>query len=101
MKPRKKTGELELFKEIWDKRPHVCTVCDARLPMFTVRFFAHILGKGTEPAARLDPDNIDIMCYPCHYRYDHETNRAAGDPRYDWVFDKKIEIRAKYNNNGT
>ena len=102
-KKRKKTGEGELFEKIWQERPHACTVCDAKLPIYTVKFFAHVLGKGAEPAARLDEDNIFIMCFPCHYRYDMETHRASDDPRYDFVFDRKQEIKTKYNNrnNGT
>ena len=97
MKPRKKTGELELFKKIWEERPHKCTICDVRLPWFAVSLFAHVLGKGTEPAARLDKENILLMCYPHHYHYDHETSRAADDERYNKVFELKDEIRAKYN----
>ena len=93
MKPRKKTGELELFKEIWSERPHKCVVCDAVLPVFTVRFFAHLLSKGSNPAMRLDKNNIEIMCFPHHYKLDHETNRAREDSKYDKIFEKIDKLK--------
>ena len=93
MKKRKKTGEKTVFFEIWAERPHKCVICDAVLPMFTVRYFAHILGKGAYPSLRLNKENIEIMCFPHHYMYDHETNRAIDDPRFDKIFIKKDKLK--------
>lgn len=39
------------------------------------------------------------MCYPDHYKLDHETNKAKEDPLFDWVFEK-IEILKQGNGNG-
>ena len=63
--------------------------------MFTVRFFAHVLSKGAFPELRLDKENIEILCFPCHWRYDHETNRAIDDERFNYLFNKKEELKAK------
>jgi hypothetical protein len=97
MEKRKKTGELELFKEIWAERPHKCVICEANLPVFTVKFFAHVLSKGSHPEMRLDKENIEIMCFPHHYRYDAETYAATKDRRYDKIFAKKEDLKTKYN----
>ena len=93
MNKRKKTGELELFKEIWAERPHKCSVCGEVLPVFTVRFFAHVLSKGSRPDLRLEKENILIMCYPHHWTYDHATNRAVDDPLYNKVFELKEKLK--------
>jgi hypothetical protein len=31
-----------------------------------------------------------------HFMFDHETHRAKEDKRFNWVFDKKIELTRKY-----
>lgn len=92
---RKKTGELEFFWGIWDEREHKCGVCGERLHFFVISYFAHILSKGSHPALRLDKENIEILCFPHHWKFDHETNRAAEDERFDYLFKKKNKLKLK------
>lgn len=68
---RQKTGELDLFIEIWGSRPHYCVKCGKWLgnepkPVF----FSHIKSKGARPDLRLDPNNIELLCEECHYKYE-------------------------------
>lgn len=76
LKPRKKTGERDLFLEIWQERPHVCNRCGEKLHEFSTSLFHHIRPKGRYPELRLDKDNIELICFYCHYK---EHNFAKGD----------------------
>lgn len=42
---RKKSGEKEVFAEIWGERPHVCSVCPKAIPEPLSFCFAHIKSK--------------------------------------------------------
>ena len=69
----KKTGEAEMFKQIWEEREHICINCKVYLgeePI--VHYFSHRLGKGANPELRLDKDNIDLLCRDCHYARDFQ-----------------------------
>jgi len=101
MKPRKVTGELKLFKSIWQERPHKCEVCDKKLDWFNVTYFMHLLSKGSHPNMRLEKDNIAIGCYNCHFTLDHETHKAKADPRYEEIFNKIEELRTISNGKTT
>ena len=64
MKP---TGELKLFNEIWEERPHVSEFSGKPLlPKGHFQWgwqFAHVLNKGRFPSMRLRKDNI-FLCLP-------------------------------------
>ena len=60
-KKKGKTGELELFKEIWNERPHICEVDGKPLGAFSVGLFSHVLTKGAYPGFRLYKKNI-VLC---------------------------------------
>lgn len=67
----KKTGELDLFKQIWEIRPHYCTNCGKWLgSILNVSFFSHIRSKGACPELRLDPNNIELLCVECHQKHE-------------------------------
>ena len=66
-KKHKVTGELALFRSIWDERPHVCEKCGERLYEFSHNNFHHILGKGKYPELRLVKSNVLLICFDCHY----------------------------------
>lgn len=95
---RKKTGELDLFLLLWDMRPHRCVICNKRLNEFSVGYFSHLCSKGSLSAARLDPENIEILCNECHYQADFVTHKAKKDSRFSAYFKKAEKIKIKYNN---
>ncbi len=74
---RKKTGELECFKLIWEKRPHFCEVCKSSIKYARPTNFAHILAKSTYPSLRLAEENIAILCEGCHYKFDFGDSSSA------------------------
>jgi hypothetical protein len=65
-KPRK-TGERELFAQVWADRPHVCEVCGIAIREPRIHNFDHIETKGRRKDLRLDPSNIRIVCLACHH----------------------------------
>jgi len=74
VKPRKKTGEWEMFMEIWAERTHYCVnrSCGKFLGEEPKAiYFSHRKSKGAYPSLRLDKSNIDLLCPECHYQYDH------------------------------
>jgi hypothetical protein len=62
-KPRK-TGERELFAQVWASRPHVCESCGIAIREPRIHNFDHIETKGRRKDLRLDPSNIST---PYHY----------------------------------
>lgn len=93
---RKKTGELELFKEIWNERPHESEVSGELIYEFSVSCFAHVLSKGAYPSYRLDKRNIVLMTPEEHHLFDFKTDKAKQDKRFSWVFDRKEELVREY-----
>jgi 5-methylcytosine-specific restriction endonuclease McrA len=75
-KPKKKTGELAMFLEIWQERKHECEHCGRPLLAFKVHYFDHVKPKGSYPELKLDKNNIQLLChfwddkkgwYGCHH----------------------------------
>lgn len=93
---RKTTGELELFKKIYEDRNQTCQITGQWIS-FSVHSFAHILSKGTRPDLRLNPDNI-IMCVPeFHHAFDNEGREKTLKkyPQALWVYEKKEKLKEK------
>ena len=91
---RKKTGELQLFQEIWEERKHACQVCGEPLPAFDIWNFAHVLGKKAYQKFRLEKANIILMCRKHHHQYDNQS--TADDPLFTWVLELKQKLKEKY-----
>lgn len=73
---RKPTGELDLFKEIWAERPHICVKCGKRLgETLKPIFFSHIKSKGAYPELRLVKTNIELVCADCHHEYEFGSRK--------------------------
>jgi len=79
---KKPTGELELFKKIYDQRGPYCEEC-GKYVEFDPSIFSHRHSKGAHPGLRLDPDNIDVLCWDHHQQ---------------WEFGKKRKEMKIYNN---
>ena len=62
-----------MFEEIWNERPHICVDCNKVLgDVARVHYFSHIKPKGKYPELRLKKNNIDILCFDCHYKRDFQ-----------------------------
>lgn len=80
-KPRKVTGEKNVFHKIWATRLHKCEVCTRPIirKKEEVGMFSHVLSKGADVVMRLDEDFILLMgdgLYPnCdhHRTWEHRT----------------------------
>ncbi len=58
---KKKTGELEIFQEIWSERPHICQVSGDPIPYFDINCFSHVVMKSLSKKLRLDKENIWLV----------------------------------------
>jgi len=87
------TGEYKLFEEIWEERPHRCSVCGKPLPVFNVRYFAHVLGKKAYPHLRLFKGNIAILCGICHRLFDDYPHQVKDKEAWKWLFDLKERLK--------
>jgi hypothetical protein len=104
---RKKTGELQVFMEIWAERPHFSELSGRPLEQyastaFFASLFAHILNKGMYPKFRLNKDNIVLLHPEEHNLLDFGTidQREAYARKYycDWqeIYDKKEYLKSIY-----
>jgi len=77
---KKATGEWDMFMEIWDEKPHNCENCRCNLGDKPEAFmFSHIITKGSNSSLRLVKDNIEVLCYSCHQKWefgDLDTKRS-------------------------
>ena len=70
IKFKKKTGEIDLFKEISQKTNSICQCCKAPIANLSPINFSHILSKGAYPSYRLDKRNILVVCATCHHEWE-------------------------------
>ena len=74
MLKRKKKSELsqvDVFKEIWMEREHVCRECGRYLSdPPSPSNFSHYLPKSIYPKLKLVKENIDLLCLQHHYQWD-------------------------------
>lgn len=83
---RKKTGEYNVFLEIWDEYERVCVNCLQGLEKFVDKetgkpiafIFSHIKSKGARGDLRLLKSNIELNCPDCHYAHE-----SLGDEAYN------------------
>lgn len=69
------TGEGELFREIWNERPHICFVTGKPILEPTASVFSHVLAKGLNkyPKFKLYKKNIQLLLPEIHSLFDHGT----------------------------
>lgn len=96
---RSPTGELELFKRLYEERNQTCQLTGKWIA-FDVNCFAHILGKGSHGKFRLNPDNILMVDKRIHQLYDHEgrDKLLAEFPEAEVIYELKEKLRWKYYN---
>lgn len=94
---RKKTGELSVFLELWNERPHVSQVSGEPIQFFSVSNFAHILSKGAFPSLRLEKRNIYLVTKEEHHEYDcGDRGALEKDPKWAEVFLIREELIQKH-----
>lgn len=100
-KPRKKTGEAELFKKIWEElepEQRVSFVTGFLLPdihEMRTYYFSHVLSKGAYPELRTNRDNIVLMTLKEHQLWEFEKDKIKNNPMWEKVFLRRKELLEK------
>lgn len=104
-KKREGPTQMDVFREIWAEREHVCEVCGAGIPFASPGNFFHILPKGSYPRFKLLKDNILITCCfngvseGCHELFHQMGNKLRGNKKWKSVFQKIDSLKGIYNEN--
>lgn len=94
----KKSGQLEMFIEIWNERKHVSWVSGDPIHEFNVKCFAHVLPKGTYTKWKLNKDNIVLMTEDEHdAQHFQPKEELMKDPRWVRFFTHQDKLRSEYN----
>ena len=93
------SGQLDVFKSLWDEMPHVSEVSGKPL-MFDVQCFHHILTKQAYPKFLLFKPNI-ILLTRAEHRQIHAfsfEDLIKKDSRWDMVQERYQKLKEMYNN---
>lgn len=107
-KTRKKTGELDVFNQIWEQREHISELSERGLEEFKntdfyPNLFAHVLDKNKYSKFRLRKDNILLVHPEEHNLIDQgtEEQRRAYEKKWRMSFqkfyDKQRELKNLYS----
>lgn len=95
---RKPTGELDVFKSIWDERPHYSQISGKFLgDNLNVSFFSHILPKSHYKRFRLNKQNIVLKTEEEHFKWETQSWKLKDLDEWKWVFDLKQSLKEQYN----
>jgi len=94
-------SQLEMFKEIWNERPHVSQISGKLLvgqdhPNW-VGQFEHVLPKGAFPKWKFNKNNIWLMTFEEHFDLTNNTHKCMKDSIFDEYFRTKQRFREQYN----
>lgn len=94
----KPTGLLDLYKEIWNERPHTSQISGEPLGEFSIMFFSHILQKGQNkyPKFKLNKQNIVLKTYDQHYLWEHNKGNLVTLPEWKWIFELEASLKEQY-----
>jgi len=97
IKPRKPTGEKNIFEKIWLERGPYSQVSGVYLGEFSVSFFAHIIPKGQNkyPHFKLREDNVCLMSLSEHVAWDGYRSKCVGK-EWEWLYEKEDELKNLY-----
>lgn len=96
---RKPTGELALFQQIWNERPHTSEISGRSLGEFSIHYFSHILTKGAYPSYRLEQKNIKLVTSDEHDLWEFGDRTLLRTlPEWQWVFERADELKYLYYN---
>ncbi len=86
-------NQVELFKQVWQSRSHICEVCNKHIWYPSPSNFAHIIAKGGYKQYKLLEENIALLCVECHHLYDHGDKSLS---QFDKLNLKAEELRIRY-----
>lgn len=98
-KPKKGTGEAEVFAEIAEEREWKCFVSGNSLVQLTATQFMHVLPKALNkyPLFKLYKKNIQLASDEVHYAWDFKPrSELRKDPRFDKLFALEEELKQEY-----
>lgn len=77
---------MEVFRYIWEERPHCSFISGRPIINATPKNFAHVLAKGLNkyPHFRLNPDNIILVTDEEHDAIDQGTEKKRQKIPGDW-----------------
>lgn len=91
------TTQEDLFKWIWDTRPHFSEITGERLGNFmNAYFFIHILSKKAYPNFALYPQNIVLGTAEEHKAYDEGYQFKESDWVLQYMNPRKDSLKALY-----
>ena len=100
-KPKKGTGEAEVFAEIAEEREWICFVTGRHLSGLTPTQFMHVLPKALNkyPLFKLYKPNIQLASDEVHYAWDFKPrSELRKDRRFDKLFELEAELKEEYKN---
>lgn len=88
------SGEMEVFKQIWNERPRVCFCCGVTLgTKLKPIFFSHVLAKGSYGRFKFYKGNILLKCPTCHHEWEFSDRKNV---KFNAVKTKYEELRTLY-----
>jgi len=79
-KKEKPTGESVMFETIWNTRPRVSFITGLPLGMEARSFFfAHVLPKSTYPDYRLLMENVVLLTFDEHQKWDQRSEEHTSE----------------------
>jgi hypothetical protein len=95
--PKKVTGEGVMFRTIWNTRPHVSFLSGEKLGNDAYPWmFAHVLPKKKYPDFRLRLENIVLLTWEEHDRWDKAPRSTLVEPFWKKLFDLEAKLKAEY-----
>lgn len=94
-KQPKATGELELFKKLYEERGPYSEVSGEYIT-FDIRCFSHILSKAAYKSYRLKPENIVLKTPQEHDMWHTQYHKLKHLPEWQWVLEKEQALKQKY-----
>ena len=68
---RKIREDVKFYNELWNENPHYCENCKIYLgEELNKSYISHILSKGAYPKHRHNKENINILCFKCHQKWE-------------------------------
>ena len=99
------TSEKEMFKHIWDTRPHKSELSGIKIPEPKAHNFLHVLPKGLNkyPHFRFNPYNIVLGTMKEHHLFDNGTDRqrreyekSVGMEFWDSLYEMAERFKREY-----